>query len=255
MSLLRFWPRMLIATVLIGLLVWSVNGIQFSTSELISGMHSAVSYMKQMVPPDLSILGSQVWPSLLLTIQMAYVGTVIGFVLALPFGFLAARSTAFNPIVSSSIKIALNVARAVPTIIYAILFVEIVGLGPFPGALGIGVASFVMLAKLFAEALESLQPGPIEAVKAAGGSTLQVFAYGMWPQALPQFISVTLYAWELNLAASFVLGIVGAGGIGQDLLQSIHYFQWRIVSTYMIVIVLLVLIADATSYQIRKRVS
>ncbi len=128
-----------------------------------------------------------------------------------------------------------------------------VGLGPFTGALGIAVGSFVFLAKLFAEALESVHPLPIEAVKAVGGNSMQVFAYAMLPQALPQFLSHTLYAWELNIGSATIVGIVGAGGIGQQMIEHIRYFQWPKACTYVLVLVAMVLVADTVSYQVRKR--
>src|SRR5205085_1223912 len=144
------------------------------------------------------------WKSLLVTIQMSILGTFFGFILAVPVSFLAARTSGLPRSISSSIKTLLNILRAVPTIIYAVILILIVGFGPLPGALSIGLGSFIMLAKLFAESLESVHPAPIEAVKAVGGGPLQVFAYGMLPQALPQFLSHTLYAWELNISAATV---------------------------------------------------
>lgn len=249
---MRYARRLLGGIALIAVLVWALRGSEFQPARLAEGLQRAGDYLSQMVPPDAGEI-PRAWKALIVTLQMAIVGTFLGGVAALPVSFLAARTTAIPRWFSASVKTALNILRAVPPLIYAVLFVYMVGLGPFPGALGIAVGSFVMLAKLFAETLEGVHPAPIEAVKAVGGTPAQVFAYGMMPQALPSFLSHTLYAWELNIGAATILGIVGAGGIGFELVAQINYFQWQKVATYVLVLIAMVLAADATSYQIRRR--
>ena len=243
---------------LTALLIWAFRGTEFDGRRLIQGIPRGWSFIREMFPPDWSLL----WKSadeggalanLVVTLQMAVIGTFIGFVLALPVSFLAARTEVVPRPVSIAVKYSLNVLRAVPSFVYAVLFVYMVGLGPFTGALGIGVGSFVFMAKLFAEALESVHPAPIEAVKAVGARPAQIFAYAMLPQAFPQFLSHTLYAWEINIGAATILGIVGAGGLGQSLITDIHYYKWPQVSAYVLVLVAMVLLADAISYQVRKR--
>ncbi len=237
---------------IVGILWWALVGSEFQPGRLVEGMLRAGRYLREMYPPDFAVF-DKAWPALIVTLQMAIVGTFLGFLLAVPVSFLAARTSALPHWFSTAVKTGLNVLRAIPAFVYAVLFVYMVGLGPFPGALGIGVGSFVMLAKLFAEALESVHPAPCEAVKAAGGSPLQVFVYAMLPQALPQYLSHTLYAWELGISTATILGIVGAGGIGFELIAQINYFAWHKVATYVLVIVALVLTADQVSYQIRRR--
>lgn len=251
-SLRRNLGRLASFAIVCFVLLWAFRGSEFQTSRLQEGLPRAGQYLREMFPPDWSVL-PKAWKSLIVTLQMAIVGTFIGFVTALPISFLAARTSTLPRLFSSSVKMCLNVLRAIPPFIYAVLFVYMVGLGPFPGALGIGVGSFVMLAKLFAESLESVHPAPIEAVKAVGGNPAQVFAYGMLPQALPQFLSHTLYAWELNISAATILGIVGAGGIGFELTAEIRYFAWPKVCTYVMVLIAMVLLADIVSYRIRRR--
>lgn len=233
-------------------LLWAMRGAEFDAGRLATGRTHALEYLRQLSPPDWSVLPKAL-AALRVTLQMAIVGTFLGFVAAVPVGFLAARTPVLPGVVSSLIKTSLNVLRAIPPLIYALLFVYMVGLGPFAGALGIGAGAFVMLAKLFAESLESVHPAPIEAVKAVGGSAAQIFAYGMLPQALPQFLSHTLYAWELSISAATILGIVGAGGIGHELYSSINYFQYHKVAVYVLVLVAMVILADIVSYQIRRR--
>lgn len=251
---LRSASRFLWPTALLLILWWALRGSEFEASRLIEGLQRSRDYFTQMFPPDLSEL-PKAWKALVVTLQMAIVGTFVGAAAALPMSFLAARTSALPSWFSATVKTGLNVLRAIPPLIYAVLFVYMVGLGPFPGALGIAVGSFVMLAKLFAEALEGVHPAPIEAVKAVGGSPAQVFVYGMIPQAMPSFLSHTLYAWELNIGAATILGIVGAGGIGFELVARINYFQWHKVATYVLVLVAMVLAADAASYRIRKRLT
>jgi len=244
--------RVIAILIVTAALTWSWQGMSVDLSRLKSGLGFGGEYIRQMFPPDLSEL-PKAWEALKVTLQMAIIGTFIGFVGAVPVGFMAARTSALPRSFSVAIKTVLNVLRAIPTLIYAVLFVYIVGLGPFPGALGIGIGSFVMLSKLFAEALESVHPAPVEAVKAVGGTPSQVFVYGMLPQALPQFLSHTLYAWELNISAATIVGIVGAGGIGFELKAQMGYFAWQKVSVYVILLVGMVLLADLVSYQIRRR--
>jgi phosphonate transport system permease protein len=248
----RILARAAVAAAVVAVLWWALVGSEFQPARLVEGFARAARYLREMYPPDLSVL-PKAWPALIVTLQMAIVGTFLGFTLAAPVSFLAARTSALPLWFSTAVKTGLNVLRAIPAFVYAVLFVYMVGLGPFPGALGIAVGSFVMLAKLFAEALESVHPAPCEAVKAVGGSPMQVFVYAMLPQALPQFLSHTLYAWEIGISTATILGIVGAGGIGFELIAQINYFAWHKVATYVLVIIALVLAADQFSYQIRRR--
>jgi phosphonate transport system permease protein len=244
--------RIIGASALVIVLSWALRGTEFEGSRLLSGIPRGVQFVREMFPPDVKVLPKAL-SELVVTIQMAILATFISFVFAVPVSFVAARTVVVPRWISASVKYALNVFRAVPSFVYAILFVYMVGLGPFTGALGIAVGSFVFLAKLFAEALESVHPAPIEAVKAVGGNSPQVFVYGMLPQALPQFLSHTLYAWELNIGSATIVGIVGAGGIGQQMIEHIRYFQWPQACTYVLVLVAMVLVADAVSFQVRRR--
>ena len=249
----RRWAAPLGVTAGLAVFVWALRGSEFDAARLVEGFGRAGVYVSQMAPPDLSVLPKAA-AALIVTLQMALVGTVLGALAAAPVSFVAARTSALPRALSTTVKTGLNVLRAVPPLVYAVLFVYMVGLGPFPGALGIAVGSFVMLAKLYAEALESVHPAPIEAVKAVGARPIQVFFYGMLPQALPQYMAHTLYAWELNISAATILGIVGAGGIGFELIAQINYFQWHKVATYLLVLVAMVVTADTVSYTLRRRI-
>ncbi len=250
----RLLSRLVGLAVLIAVVWWSLKGTEFDARQLAAGVPRAGEFLREMFPPDWSELPHAL-RDLQVTVQMAILGTLLGLVLALPISFVAARTMVLPHRLSATVKYGLNILRAIPSFVYAILFVYMVGLGPFTGTLGIAVGSFVFMAKLFAEALESVHPAPIEAVRAVGGNRLQVFAYGMLPQALPQFLSHTLYAWELNIGAATIVGLVGAGGIGFELITRIRYFQWPQAAVYIMVLAAMVLIADAVSYQVRRRIT
>jgi phosphonate transport system permease protein len=231
--------------------VWSWRGVEFDGSRLMQGMGRAGDTARSMWPPDWGVL-PRALQALAVTLQMSIVGTLLGLVFAVPAAFAAARTSPLPRWVSSVMKTALNILRAVPSFIYATVFVSMVGLGPFPGALGIAIGSFVMLGKMFAETLEATHPQPIEAVRAVGGSSLAVLTWGMLPQALPLFVSHLLYAWEVNIGAATILGFVGAGGLGFELIAEINYYNWQRVSVYVLVLIAMVLLADTFSWRVRR---
>jgi len=187
------------------------------------------------------------------TIQMALAGTAAGALLALPVSFLAARTGALPRWFSSSIKTLLNIGRAVPTIVYALIAICAVGLGKAAGATAIAIVSFIGLSKLYAEALESVSQGPVEAVRAAGGSPAQVFVYAMLPQVFPHYLATTLFTLEYNLKDSFIVGIVGAGGLGQELLEDIQLFQWLDAGVIIAVLIVMINLVDYFSYLTRRK--
>lgn len=252
LRLRRNLGRLLTFAILAVVVVWAWRGMEYEPGQLGRAFGNAVGAVREMFPPDWSVLPRAV-EKLIETLRVAIIGTLIGVVFALPVSFLGARTSAIPRVLSSTVKTGLNILRAIPAFIYAILFVSMFGLGPFTGALATGVAAFVMLAKLFAETLEGVHQAPIEAVKAVGGNPAQVFAYGMLPQALPQFLSHTLYAWEVSIGTATITGIVGAGGIGMELRAVIGYGQWQRVTVYTLVLVVTVLIVDMASYLIRRR--
>jgi phosphonate transport system permease protein len=249
--------RVLVSALLVTIVVWAFAGIQFDFTNLHQGLISGRHYMAQMFPHNIAELqyASRVlignWPYLVQTIQIAIVGTVVGAIPALPLCFLAARTTSLFRPLAVVVKTALNIGRSVPILIYALLTVCIIGLGAPAGAIALAFGSFVMLTKLYAEALESVSPGPVEAVRAVGGSPAQVFVFGMLPQVFPNFISATLYALELNMLSSFVLGFVGAGGIGFNLQNYLRLYQMLDAGVLVFLLIILVNIVDYLSYRIR----
>ena len=187
------------------------------------------------------------------SVYMAWVGTLLGAVLSIPFGFLAARNVA-GPVTVQVTRVVLNAIRAVPELIFAIiLMLPIFGFGPVAGAVALGVGAIGTLGKLTAEALEGIDPGPVEAVRASGAGRFSVLRWAYWSQVLPEVIAFWLYRFEINIRASAVLGVIGAGGIGFTFYESFRSFQYDRAAAVIVVVVVVVSIIDILSSQLRKR--
>ena len=237
--------------VILGAIVWSAVETEVSLGRLIEGLPFMWDFLRRMVPPDLSVLGNALRGAME-TIQIAVVGTAVAAVLALPLGFAAARNAA-PPWLFYWARSLLNAFRAVDTLVYALFFVAAVGLGPFPGVLAVMVYTATVLAKLYSEAIEAIEPGPVEAVRATGATTLQVLRWGVLPQLVPQFLSFTLYRFETNIRAAAVLGFVGAGGIGFYIQTYLRLLNYPAAATVLLVLIGLVMIVDFASSRLRAR--
>lgn len=184
------------------------------------------------------------------TLAIAYAGTLIGAILAIPFGFLAATNVSKVPWIGKWI---LNAIRAFPEIMFAIIFVAAVGMGPYAGVLAIGINSIGMLGKLYAEVIESIDMSILETLKANGANKLQTIWFGIIPQVIPEFSSYAIYRFEIDVRSSTVLGIVGAGGIGAPIIIASMQRNWEEVGMMLLIIILVVSIMDFMSTRIRKR--
>lgn len=188
------------------------------------------------------------------SLAMAWVGTVIAAVLSFPLGFLAASNTAPRWIVIP-IRQVLNAIRAIPDVILVIVvMVPIFGLGPVSGALALGVGSVGTLGKLVSEAIEGIQPGPLEAVRASGARPVQVLRWGVVPQVMPEIVAFWLYRFEVNIRAGAILGVVGAGGIGSYIGRSFDSRDWDRIGIALLVVVVVTMLVDAVSGLARHRV-
>jgi len=221
--------------VILGAIVWSAVETEVSLGRMIEGLPFMWDFLRRMIPPDLSVLGNALRGAIE-TIQIAVVGTAVAAVLALPMGFAAARNAA-PPWLFYWARSVLNAFRAVDTLVYALFFVAAVGLGPFPGVLAVMVYTATVLAKLYSEAIEAIEPGPVEAVRATGATTLQVLRWGVLPQLVPQFLSFTLYRFETNIRAAAVLGFVGAGGIGFYIQTYLRLLNYPAAATVLFVLI------------------
>ena len=214
----------------------------------------AIDFMRGFAPPDLRpAFLERVGVAALETVAMSTIGTllaaVFGMALALP---ASSRDGPRSPVARRIVRPLLAVLRAVPELVWAALFVIVAGLGPFCGTMALALHTTGVLGRLFAETIENLPPGPRDALRASGVGRLGVFAYATLPQALPQFVSYALYRWENNIRAAAVLGVVGAGGLGQMLVFHLSLFQMQRVATVVIAIVALVALIDGLSALLRR---
>nr|WP_323741996.1 phosphonate ABC transporter, permease protein PhnE [Salinibacillus xinjiangensis] len=196
---------------------------------------------------------SKVLELILETVFIAYAGTLIAAILAIPFGFWAAGNMVKSPFWNTMGKWFLILDRTFPELILAILFVITVGPGAFAGVLTIGLTAFGMLGKLYAEVIESIDMKVVEAMEANGANKIQILFYGIFPQVLPEFLSFALYRFEIDIRASTVLGIVGAGGIGTLIVITAANRDWEQLGLIILAIVVVVMVIDYISSKIRKR--
>ena len=186
------------------------------------------------------------------TFQIATLGSLLAAVMALPLGILTARNLHAPKPLAYAAKAVLDTTRAIHTLVFGLVLVGIVGLGPTAGILAIALHSMGTYGKLFAESIETLDMGSVDAVRATGASSTQVFFSAVWPSVLPQFISSHLYVWEFNIRDSTILGLIGAGGLGLLISEAVSLFQWGRLATVLLVVVAMVTAFDALSRRIRK---
>jgi phosphonate transport system permease protein len=238
-------------TAVLILVIWSARAAEVSAGRILEGLPFMLEFLRRMVPPDWSVLRHALTGAVQ-TVEIALVGTAAAALLALPMGFAAARNTA-PPWLFYVARTTLNVFRGLDTLVYALFFVAAVGLGPFPGVLAVVAYTTTVLAKLYSEAIEAIDPGPVEAVRAAGAATLQVLRWGILPQLVPQFLSFTLYRFETNIRAAAILGFVGAGGIGFYIQNYLRMLNYPAASTVLLVLIVLVMVVDFISSRLRAR--
>ncbi len=190
-------------------------------------------------------------PAVIETLQMAIIGTTLSIFLSLPFALLAARNTSPHPLVYQATRLFMNSIRAIPELIIALIFVAAVGLGPFTGVLALGLAAVGSISRLYAEAIEQVDPQQVLAVRATGASQLNIFIYAVMPQVLPLIASYSLVYFEYNVRAATIVGIVGAGGVGLALQKYMGLFQFRELMGAIIVLVIAVTVIDRISARLR----
>lgn len=238
---------------LLAVLWWSAVGTNLNFGRLQGGLQALLDIGGRMFPPKYSSLPRLVKPTLE-TIQISIWGTILAILLSIPLGMLAARNISPHPVLYHISRLLLNTLRAIPDVIFALIFVAAVGLGPFPGVLGIGISSAGMLGKFLGDSIENVDKGPLDALKATGAKKLQIITYAVAPQILPEFVSLSLFRWEMNFRASTIIGIVGAGGIGFELMTSMRLFNYKDMTLILIIILIIVSIVDTISGVIRKRI-
>ena len=255
----RGWPgalilalRIVVLLALVLIVVQSAIIVHARPQDLVTGAYGMADIIRRATPPDFSKLNLVWWPALE-TIDIAIFGTLGGVAMAVPLAILAAVNVTPSRYLYYAARGMIGFARAVPDLVWALLFVTAVGLGPFPGALALSVHSVGMLGRLFAETIEHIDMAPIDALTLTGARRMQVFSHGVIPSILPSLLGITLYRLDENIRSSLVLGFVGAGGIGFELLSAMSLFQYQLVSLYLIVIFVIVITAERLSALIRAR--
>ena len=213
----------------------------------------AASLIGRMVPPDWSITGSLMLP-LWDTINIATVGTALGVLIAFPLAFLAARNTTPHPAMRAFALGVIVSSRSINALIWAILLVTMIGPGLLAGMVAIALRSIGFVGKLLYEAIEEIQPTPVEAIEATGAGRMQVLSWAVLPQILPAFAGIVVYRWDINIRESTTLGLVGAGGIGLQMNAAINNLAWGQVATVFVLIFSTVILSEWVSAKVRHAV-
>jgi phosphonate transport system permease protein len=251
------WRGWVAAGLVVALLLWSAQGTGFSLKELTSGFPEIIAFFRKMLPSE-----GRPWPwdylpqiqqRLIETIKIALSASIMGASLALPYALIGARNLAAGRWVYNFGRGLLNLIRTVPDIILATVLASAFGIGPLPGVAALTIFTFGVVAKLLCDTVETVDPGPAEAIAAAGGTQVQRAVFAVLPQVAPDFVAYSLYAFEINIRASAVLGLVGAGGIGFILQKDLGFFRYQHVGLIIFVTFLAVLVIDSLSTWLRSK--
>jgi phosphonate transport system permease protein len=268
------WKNAALGLLFFIFLIWSYRGAEIDLGQLFSrdGFGQILIYIEKLAPPDFSAnVLHEAMKGTIETFAISFMGTLLAVAIALSVVFFASRNLIFSGLLYEmeskagwrrsarmvpylAAKSLLNILRTVPEMVWALIFVFLVGLGPFAGVLALGAHTGGVLGKLFGEVLENVDAQPIESLQATGANRLQILFYGILPQVQPQFISYTLYRWEVNIRMAAVLGLVGAGGLGQRIHIAISLFLENQLLTLIMAIYILVTIVDYVSAYLRRKV-
>ncbi len=254
----RFTPaerigRWAVWLAVVAAVVWAVRTVEIIPEFLADAPEQMADLLVRMWPPDLGHYYPDVHVALVETLHIATLGTLFSFVLAVPLALLAARNVCRIAPLNAFAQLLLVSSRSVNALVWALIFVAVFGPGAAAGTFAIAFRSVGFVGKLLAEALEETNPGPLEALRAAGAPWGHVMLKGVWPQIQPAFWGVALFRWDINVRESAVLGLVGAGGIGVVLDDAINFFQWERVATVLLAILAVVIIAEIVVTRIRAR--
>ena len=240
-------------TVLAGLFIYGLTTLETSLWKLISGLGNLGTFVMLMLPPDPGSFARAIIfvKALFETIAIAFLGTVLAAILALPLGFVAARNVVANRVVHVLARRSLDTVRGVDALIWALIWVNVVGLGPFAGMLAIMTSDLGAFGKLYSEAIEAADRKPVEGVASVGGGKAHEIRFGLLPQVLPVIASQVLYFIESNTRSSTIIGIVGAGGIGLYLAETIRTLEWQQVSFLILLVLAAVSAIDFLSGKLR----
>jgi len=249
----RLTRALLFGLLAAGVLWFTARQIGLNPVALARGAPFMADFFSRMFPPDLGHL-ALLQDATIETVQIAVWGTLIAIGLSIPLALLGAKNTTPHILVFHVTRIFLNALRSINELVFALIFVAAVGLGPFAGVLAIALHATGMLAKFCAEEVEGVDRGPVEAMQATGAGRLQVILFGIVPQVVPAFVSYAVYRFDVSIRAATILGLVGAGGLGFSLVKTMKLFKYHETATCILVIFLLVFISDWVCARIRARI-
>ena len=248
--------HLLIALVVTALVVWSVDVtvIEDTDWERIGSLANVLESLQRFLGVDWELFPTLLKPAIE-TFMIACLGTLLGVIICLPaVWFGALNITPYKPITYPLARLMMTLSRSIHEIVWALFFVAVVGLGAMAGIFAIAVRSVGFIAKMSAEAIEDIDHGPVEAIRAVGGNGFQVMLYAILPQVLPQMLSVIIFEWEINIRRSAILGLVGAGGLGLVFFRQLNTFNFPGVTTVIIAILGIILIGEVFSTFVRRAV-
>lgn len=239
--------------IVIAVIIWaSAIKTETSITELVIGIPNMWDLLKQMVPPDWEYFDN-ITKAMLETIRMAILGTTFGSIIAIPIAVLCASNIVKSSFLYHPVRFILNLIRTIPDLLLAAIFVAIFGLGSLPGIMALTIFSIGLVAKLTYEAIEAIDPGPLEAMTAVGANKVQWIFFGVIPQVIAHYTSYVLYTFEVNVRAAAVLGLVGAGGIGLFYDRTLGFLEYDKTSTIIIYTLVVVLVIDYISTKLREK--
>ena len=248
------WKTLVTIAIFSFVLVFVVNDLEIDFIKLVTDSSKYFGdILSRMLPPDFSNLNELVY-AMFETIEIAFLGTFIAIVLSIPLGLFSARNLAPNYFVYLICKTIVIFFRAIPEFIIAMILVIAIGFGAMPGVLALGLHTMGFLAKFYAEDIEHINKGPIDALKSSGATKSQIISFGVIPQILPSFVANNLYILDRNVRMATMLGIVGAGGIGYELQSSFRMFEYERVSAIIILIFVTIFLIDHLSAFIRSKI-
>lgn len=246
--------RIVFSATVVGATIAALITLRIDPRDLVTWVGPSLEVFTRLVPPDFTAVGDALVDAVLQTLAIGVVATAVGAVLSLPFGILAARNVSPHPAVYAAARAVILAVRAIPELILAVIFVAAIGLGPVAGACALAVASIGFLGKLVADAVEEIDTGPLEAVQAVGGGWWKTLLAAVIPQAIPPIVGSTLYLLDVNIRTSTILGVVGAGGVGFLLFESVRTLNFEFAGAVVIIIFVIVYVIERVSGWIRSRV-
>lgn len=247
------FARFALMLAIVASVVWSVRTIEVIPEFLGDAPQQMFDLLRRMWPIDVAHYPRAIHDALIETLHIATLGTVLSILMAVPVALLAARNICRNAALNTFAQLILVSSRSVNSLVWALIFVAMFGPGALAGTMAIAFRSIGFVGKLLAEALEETQPGPIEALTAAGAPFTSRLSKGYWPQVAPAFWGIALFRWDINVRESAVLGLVGAGGIGVVLDDAMNFFHWDRVAMVLIAIFAVVMIAEIIVNAVRRR--